>query len=107
MLLMNLLTLQYKNVSQPIIIVVHQCHFDFSVEVTLDDRGVDKIEKEKIAYFFETGCGCGSYRNGPCSKAFSIDYYDIFIYSTDCRIYNHSTDFQINSYNYCIRLLDL
>ena len=45
---MSLLTLQYKKVSQSIIIVVHQCHFDFSVEVTLHDRGVDKIEKRKL-----------------------------------------------------------
>ena len=85
---MNLLTLQYKKVSQSIIIVVHQCHFDFLVEVTLDDRGVDKIEKEKIAYFFETGCGCGSYRNGPCSRAFSIDHYESV--RSQCQALDHS-----------------
>ena len=43
MLFMNLLTLQYKKVSQSITIVDHQFHCDISVEITLDDRGVDKI----------------------------------------------------------------
>ena len=42
---MNMLTLQYKKVSQSIAIVGHQFHCDFSVEVTLDDRSVDKIAK--------------------------------------------------------------
>ena len=53
MLLMNVLTLQYKKVSQSITIVV---------KVTLDGRAVDTIEKEKIAYFFNIRCGCDSYR---------------------------------------------
>ena len=43
MLLMNVLTLQYKKVSQSITIVV---------KVALDGRAVDTIEKEKIVYFF-------------------------------------------------------
>ena len=53
MLLMNVLTLQYKKHSQSITIVV---------KVTLDGRAVDTIEKEKIAYFFTIRRGYDSYR---------------------------------------------
>ena len=42
MLLMNVLTLHYKKVSQSITIVV---------KVTLDGRAVDTIEKEKLLTF--------------------------------------------------------
>ena len=63
MLLMNVLTLQYKKVSQCITIVV---------KVTLDGRAVDTIEKEKIAYLFNIRCGCDSYSNGPNTSAFSF-----------------------------------
>ena len=60
----------------------------------LDDRDIDRNEKEKIDYFFETRCGCGSYRNGPCSRAFSVDHYE-FIRS-QCQALDHLTlDFVI------------
>ena len=58
-----------------ITIVNHQFHCDISVEVTLEKKGVKRNVKDKIKYFFETRCGCGSYRNCPCSRAFLIDHY--------------------------------
>ena len=67
MLLMNVLILQYKKVSQSISIVV---------KVTLDGRTVDTIEKEKIAYFFNIRCGYNSYTNGPSTSAFSFHHYN-------------------------------
>ena len=67
MLLMNVLTLQYKKVSQSITIVV---------KVTLDGRAVDTIEKEKISYFFNIRCGYDSYSNGPRISAFSFQHYN-------------------------------
>ena len=48
MLLMNVLTLQYKKVSQSITIVVKD---------TLDGRTVYTIENEKIAYFLTLDVG--------------------------------------------------
>ena len=54
MLFINVLTLQYKKVSQSINIVSHIFHCYFSIKVTLDDKVVSSIEEESIAYFFET-----------------------------------------------------
>ena len=67
MLLMNVLTLQYKKVSQSITIVLKD---------TLDGRTVDIIENEKIAYFFNIRCGYDSYSNGPNTSAFSFHHYN-------------------------------
>ena len=67
MLLMNVLTLQYKKVSQSITIVVKD---------TLDGRTVDTIENLKISYFFNIGCGYDSYRNSPSTSAFSFHHYN-------------------------------
>ena len=64
---MNVLTLQYKTVSQSITIVVKD---------TLDGKTVDTFEKEKIAYFFNIRCGYDSYKSGPNTSAFSSHNYN-------------------------------
>ena len=54
MLFLNVLTLQYKKVSQSINIVSHTFHCYLSVKVKLDDKAVNTIDEESIAYIFET-----------------------------------------------------
>ena len=69
---MNMLILKNK-VSQSIIIVGHLFHCGFFSKVyTLDNIAVNRTEEEKIAYFYETGCGCGSYRSVLSSFTFSL-----------------------------------
>ena len=68
---MNMLILKNK-VSQSITIVGHLFHCGFSVKSTLDNIAVNRNEEEKIAYFYETGSGCGSYRSVLSSCTFSL-----------------------------------
>ena len=68
---MTMLILKNK-VSQSITIVGHLFHCVFLVKSTLDNIAVNRTEEDKIAYFYETGCGCGSYRSVLSSCTFSI-----------------------------------
>ena len=75
MLFINVLTLQYKKVSQSVTILGHLFHYDFLVNVALDSKAVHRNEEE-IAYYFKAGWRYSFYRNGPCSiNVFYLHHY--------------------------------
>ena len=46
-----------------------------SQHVATDKRQIDATEEEKIRSFVEQGCGCRLAENGPCSRLFTLKYY--------------------------------